>query len=593
MTNSIFSPKSFLYRILQLCGPLFLMPGLIAGQSKKLMPYSNIIVQGELGQRAERNFYRLGTDMYKPENIFINPRKTMDSEWPGDFEGRLLLGLVLEGQALHTEHKNLTQMLDSLPKYLNPHGYFGRVQNSIIVEQQLSGNGWYLRALCELYVWKKDPKIKNYISRVINNLALPTIGYHSQYPLEQSARKKNSGEASGTTQGIVGKWALSTDVGCDFIFMDGVIQAYKILPSIKLKKLIDEMIQRFLQMDLLALNAQTHATLTGIRALIRYYEITNQPYLLHEAIKRYGIYRSNAMTANYENFNWFGRPDWTEPCAIVDSFMAAIQLWQHTNQTSYLEDGHRIYYNAICNTQRANGGFGLSNCPYPKNNILKINTDEAWWCCTMRGAEGLASAIRYNYFITKNKVVIPFFNNSIAKLHLESDSVNIKQESGYPFIGKVDLKIIQSSTRKKIDIEFFLPRESFNINMQVNGKSTPFTIHNGFISIQSKMIVGTHIKLDFDLNTSLQHVVNRAYSKPDFYTISYGQLLLGLDVKSQSEITFPVKPIIKREAPNLWKVNGTSIYLTPVYHLLDRDVNKKSQYAKQIIFKVGPDKIKM
>ncbi len=33
------------------------------------------------------------------------------------------------------------------------------------------------------------------------------------------------------------------------------------------------------------------------------------------------------MTRNYANCNWFEDLFWTEPCAIVDSFMAAAGLF--------------------------------------------------------------------------------------------------------------------------------------------------------------------------------------------------------------------------------------------------------------------------
>ena len=143
---------------------------------------------------------------------------------------------------------------------------------------------------------------------------------------------------AGTSQNVINNWLLSSDVGCDFIFMDGVVQAYGLFPSDDLKEVVDEMIESFLKIDLVNIKAQTHATLTGIRALVRYFKITGNQRFLLEAEKRYQLYRKLGMTENYENFNWFGRPEWTEPCAIIDSYMVAVQLWQYTQKPEYLED---------------------------------------------------------------------------------------------------------------------------------------------------------------------------------------------------------------------------------------------------------------
>ena len=64
------------------------------------------------------------------------------------------------------------------------------------------------------------------------------------------------------------------------------------------------------------------------------------------------------MTENHENYNWFDRFDtWTEPCAIIDSYLLAVQLWEHTMKPEYRDDAELIYYNGICHTQRNNGGM--------------------------------------------------------------------------------------------------------------------------------------------------------------------------------------------------------------------------------------------
>ena len=39
------------------------------------------------------------------------------------------------------------------------------------------------------------------------------------------------------------------------------------------------------------------------------------------------------MTATYENYNWFGnghKETWTEPCAVVDSLILALELYRLT-----------------------------------------------------------------------------------------------------------------------------------------------------------------------------------------------------------------------------------------------------------------------
>ncbi len=385
--------------------------------------FQQITIQDELLKRSMKNFDRLETDIYQPQHIFSDTHPTVSLDWPGDYEGRTILALVLQAQATHREPAYLDEMMQMLPLKFNSKGYIGAVQGDTINEQQLSGHGWLLRGLCEYYIWKKDEKVKKYILDIIQNLALPTTGHHKNYPILPEERKANVGEMSGTSQNVINNWLLSSDIGCDFVFLDGLVQAYGLFPVPGLKSLIEEMTARFLQIDLVAIKAQTHATLTGLRALLRYDEITGDTAFLKEVISRYQTYREQGITENYENFNWFCRPEWSEPCAIIDSYVLAVQLWQKTGNPAYLEDAHHIYYNALCHTQRDNGGFGCDNCPGPVDLELKVKEFEAYWCCTMRGGEGLARAIQYNYFTKGDNLYIPFFQESTASITMGANNI--------------------------------------------------------------------------------------------------------------------------------------------------------------------------
>jgi uncharacterized protein len=195
------------------------------------IPFRKITMQDELLKRSMRNFDRLETDIYQPQNIFSDKHPTISLDWPGDFEGRTILALVLQAQATHREPVYLGEIMRQIPLKLNKKGYFGALQGDTINEQQLSGHGWLLRGLCEYYLWKKDEKVKKYIQDIILNLALPTRGHHKDYPIMPEERRANVGQMSGTTQNVINGWLLSSDIGCDFIFLDGVVQAYTLFPT--------------------------------------------------------------------------------------------------------------------------------------------------------------------------------------------------------------------------------------------------------------------------------------------------------------------------------------------------------------------------
>ena len=119
----------------------------------------------------------------------------------------------------------------------------------------------------------------------------------------------------------------------------------------------------------------------------------------------------------------------------------------------------------------------------------------------------------------------------------------------------------------------------------INGHFVPFKKENDFIVFKTRLAKGTKINFSFDLTTKAEHMVNTKYSRPGYYTIHYGPLLLGYAGKE--EIVFDKKPQLIKLADNNWLVAGRDIHLSPVYHLLNPEVKRETGYAKQILFKIN------
>ncbi len=293
----------------------------------------NLKIAGGLACRTGLNFDRLESDIYQPEHV-LDPDTA--GEWPGDWVGRTILGLTLSARATRRQPRYLDEIVAGLPARLNKKGYLGPVYpRGVMNEQQLSGHGWLLRGLAEYHLWTGDSAALDMLAGMVDGLLAPARGRYAAYPIKPSKRRHAGGPAGSIVEGTVEDWYLSTDIGCAFIMLDAAVQAMALLDRSDLSDLVEEMIERFLQVDLPGIKAQTHATLSAVRGILRYYETCGRPDLLEAAARIYGLYRSEAMTENYANYNWFGRPEWTEPCAVVDSFMAAVALWRHTGDAQY------------------------------------------------------------------------------------------------------------------------------------------------------------------------------------------------------------------------------------------------------------------
>lgn len=564
----------------------------------------------DLGIRTKQNFARLQDDIYRPPLVF---RQTNWKSWPGDFEGRALLAVTLLSRATGEPPPYFGQMVAAYPPQWNAQGYFGpALDRAAINEQQLSGHGWFLRALCELFEDPAAPQTREQtlgqLRALARTLALPLRGAYAAYPIDPAVRGRaaaatSPGAVDGHLSGQRGDWVVSSDTGCCFIFLDGLTHAWVVLRGVgdsmagPLKELIDEAIARFAQMDLVAIKAQTHATLTALRAVMRVYGETGDPALLKLVKTRYELYRSTAMTEHYANFNWFGRPEsWTEPCAIIDSYMVATQIWQHTGEAGYLEDAHRIWFNAVGRGLRANGGFGTDTCP-GVTPFVRVRSYEAYFCCTMRGGEGHARAAESLYFTrpgvngAASEVAVPFFENSTATLELPEGQITLRQRTTYPYGGEVGLEVVSSTVQGPIRVRMLAPEWTSKHRVVVAGaagKALQFRRDGGFVSLELTPAM-KGIELEFDLRVGAREPIS-AVTRREYVAFEAGPLVLGYapaenpgwDLKSPNpaEIRLSADAELVRELdegwPGRYRVANKDHVLRPINDL-HRDIHGDPQ----------------
>lgn len=432
------------------------------------LPYSQIIARGENGARSALLYSRLEGPMYRTANIY----SVEGGGWPGDWEGRTILALTLLSQITKKEPAYLTGILEELPRHLNKKGYLRQIYtNGEVNEQQLSGHSWLLRGLCAAYeagIYVSPSEILGEIEAIVKNLYLPAAGKYKKYPIREEDRV-NDGEASGHIGKRVGDWYLSSDTGCAFIPFDGLSHAYTVLDANSadrdlvsaLRCLLQEMTETFYTIPFLQICAQTHATLTACRGLMRLYRHAPDPQVLAFVEKIFRTYNAHGMTANYANKNWFGRPEWTEPCAIIDSFMLAAELYDTTGDQYYLPYVQRILYNGVYASERANGGFGTDTCAganeKEENQWLTCSAYEAYWCCSMRGGEGLASVQRYSIRIIndKNKVQAEMLYPMSGVYEICGKRLEIW--TSYPYAGETSIRVLPGSDPAELTLHVYIP----------------------------------------------------------------------------------------------------------------------------------------
>ena len=361
------------------------------------------------------------SDHYALEQVFHGA----DYDWPGDYEGRYLLALSCFQEISGDPDPTLAELLDQLPSHLNAEGYLGAIPAAgHRDEQQLSGHGWLLRGLAAAARATARPEIPELARHILRNLAARVAEGLDAYPWNAAQRRlAEGGEVSGNIAGEQDGWALSTDLGCIFIFADGLSEADHSFNQDALLPLRQRLLEEYRALEPVAAKLQTHAYLTGARFALREGDVAT-------AERAAACYREHGMTDNFANDNWFGRPEWTEPCAIVDSLLLHLALHRATARPEYLDYARLIWFNAFLPAQRANGGFGCDNCLHGKDSgtRLKVKISEAFFCCTMRAAEGFAAVAQAPAALLDSEapvqVPVP------AGLHWRGAQILAKDENG-------------------------------------------------------------------------------------------------------------------------------------------------------------------
>lgn len=345
----------------------------------------------------------------------------------------------------------------------------------------------------------------------------------------------------------------------------------------KLERLLDEMFALFFQVDYLGTPLQTHASLTGTRGVLRMYFYNKDPNLLAFAEKLFADYKQYGMTANYENYNWFNKPSWTEPCGIVDSYMLAIQLWEATGKPQYLTDAHEIWYNALLRTQRENGGFGCDTCVEDCKVGVSEFFYEAYHCCSMRGAEGLGYIARKAVYEFEDNVLFPVFCDYTVRL---SGGEVIRQRAAYPIDGHIKITVCEGVGRT-LNAGFYLPPWATGIRLMKNGQVIPYTVDNGFVYITEQFETGDTFEFIFNIPLRIAPVQIELYKGKGLYLLEHGTLVLG----AQNDVAEPIVPEKLTYLQNgVYSGYGTEfVPIQDAYHL-SKEENQAKKY--QILFKI-------
>jgi len=544
------------------------------GTLKVIEPEDVTPADGLLLKRALATY-----DMYKnytPKHVLTLNYSTQPSDhaFPGDTIGRYILSATLLSRILHQpEPDTLKQVMAALPSMLNAEGYLGWVLPKDRADETGLSNVMWSNGLTEYALWTKDAAALKMNRNIFDQIILPIReAYYYYYSPE-----KNDGKI---------KWVHCTgDTAQGFGIIDPATRGYQLFPSEELKSEINELIRLYRKLDHVKIQSQTHAYLFTTRGILRWYELQGNPEHLEFAQRLYDQYRRLAMTENYENFNWFGKPKWTEGCTIVDSLTVALKLWQLTGNNEYLEDAHLILFNALLANQK-HGDFGTDNCVGSDGQIFLKDgsTGIAPWCCSVWGGKGFARTMQYSQFLAEHGVVIAIPGNNTITARLPDGEMTVKQTTGYPREGGIRFEVMSNASQNEREIAVFLPSWILPESLKVvaTGAIEPKT-EGSLLRLRGTMSKGDVIDIQFEqaFRCAPPLYPDRMSGRHRYL---YGPLVLGVDAKEETSL--PKQTEFRAIGEACYRAGPSGPTLVPLCDL--RDLNDKAKQSRtgsvQILF---------
>lgn len=342
------------------------------------------------------------------------------TEYSGDVSGRMLGALNSAGVMLGEDSAMLARMCAAMGQYQKPDGHFGADQNmaaGIKPEREMPilwGNGRLLLALVQRYQQAKEPDVLK-MARGIGDYVVAT----RQYLGKPENLQLGGVHAAGYTT-------------CYPSTIEGLVLLSEVTQD---KKYLEE--ARFIAgialMDKVFEKHHSHGRLAAYRGMLEIDRVSGNDEFLPSVKAGVDKIEAELLLPTGGVNESFGRTDpRDEGCSEVDWIMTNVLLWRATGERKYLDMAEFATRNHLLACQFSNGGFGhhtlrtlsLGDTKYLGGGFEDSGA-EAYWCCSMHGAQMLGDLPRFAVVDDNQAVMVTWLAEVQAKLRVQNQPVSV------------------------------------------------------------------------------------------------------------------------------------------------------------------------
>ncbi len=422
-----------------------------------------IAAQGESQARLRQAYERLGAPPMDDREFVLADvsfqRTRRFTEYSGDISGRMLGALNAAGPLLGEESPMIPTLLAAFPKYQKADGHFGAEQDlARSVDQArdmpiLWGNGRLLLAMVERYRSNPDAGLLA-MARRLGEYMLSTRPYYGK---RENFERVGGQYASGFTT-------------CYPSLIDGLAALGEVTGD---KRFLDEarFIARLSLLDTEFTKHHSHGRLTAYRGMLDIDRFAGTTEFLEAVRKGCRTITEGFILPTGGITEQFDRTDaHDEGCTEGDWIRVNLLLWQATGDPACLDAAEHCLRNHLLAMQFANGGFGhhvlrpIRDGDETHPGGVTNRATEAYWCCSMHGAQILADVVRWGVFADgAERFVVTWLAEARATWTGKDREITVTAEREEPNVWNVRA---QSAKPAEVTVRLRVPgwAESISVN---------------------------------------------------------------------------------------------------------------------------------
>lgn len=297
-----------------------------------------------------------------------------------------------------------------------------------------------------------------------------------------------------------------------------------------------------------------YAGMTDIAAIYKDPAYLNATHKLWENMVNRKMYITGGIGSRHEgeafgdNYELPNLTAYNETCAAIGSVYWNHRLFLLTGESKYYDIIERTLYNGLLAGISLNGNKFFYPNPLESDAKYTFNhgscTRQSWFecsCCPTNLIRFLPSIPGLVYATHENDLYINLFMSNQAKLTVGDTKVEVKQQTGYPWNGQVNIEVNPEKTAA-FTLKVRIPGWAVNkpvpgtlyqyigkntgiMNLKINGKNENLTMNNGYLEIKRNWSKGDKIEWSVPMNVRRVITNEKVQSNKDLVALEYGPIV--------------------------------------------------------------------